>query len=64
MVIRVVKKGQFLVIISVVKKRLGSFGWLLRWLKRGSFGWLLVWLTRGSFGWLLVWLKKAVLGGY
>ena len=33
MVIRVVKKGQFFVVISVLKK-----GWFLGWLKRGSFG--------------------------
>ena len=33
--------------ISVVK--MGSFGWLLVWLKKGSFGWLLKVLKGGSF---------------
>ena len=33
----IVKKGQFWVVISMVKKG-AVFGWLLRWLKGGSFG--------------------------
>ena len=39
MVSRVVFKGQFWVVISVVKR--GSFGGLLVWLKRGSL-WVII----------------------
>ena len=47
-----VKKGQFGVVIRLVKK--GQF-------RVVSFH---AWLKRGSFEWLLGWLKGAVWGGY
>ena len=57
-----VKKRQFWVVISVVKK--GSFGFSLVWLKTDSSVWLLVCLKRGSFGSLLGWLNRVNFGGY
>ena len=50
------KKGQFWVVIRVVKKRqfwMVGIPWLLRWQKRCSFGGLFWWSKRDSFEWLL-----------
>ena len=53
-------KGQFWVVLSVVKT--GSFGRLLVWLKRRSSWGLLGCLKKGSFEWLLGWLKRGTFG--